>query len=213
MSYTLVPYLVDLDELRRVVGSGDAALLERARERAPDTFAEPERDEDDEEVSVGTALRHLVMGEPPQADSAHQYGYALEHLCAVLGRGLDAGWWEAIRWPVLDATGMSEVLDSGPPVPLPKIADFPRIGFLEPPAIAALAARAAAGPLASIAPSGKRRKPSIQQRLLLGVVGAVFRLPSREPLTPEELRDCLDEAAAWLREATGTGKGLVFFYY
>jgi hypothetical protein len=62
MSYSLIPYLVDLDQLRTAVGSKDEALLAAIATSNPDAF---QGDEDDDEITVGQALRHLVTGEAP----------------------------------------------------------------------------------------------------------------------------------------------------
>lgn len=71
MSYTLTPYLVDLGELRRAVGKRDEALLAAIREGASEYFADEETDEetDEEAISLGEALRHLVMGDPPKPEN------------------------------------------------------------------------------------------------------------------------------------------------
>ena len=76
MSYTLTPYLVDLDELRRTVGSKDGALVRAIIQGKPERFEEdPDADpEDADEVSLRRALTDLVMGNPPAPGAAHRYG-------------------------------------------------------------------------------------------------------------------------------------------
>ncbi len=212
MSYTLTPYLIDLGDLRRAVESRDEALLDAIREGRPEVFAEDEADEgdaDEEEIPLREALRHLVMGEARRVGSAHQYGYALEALCARLGERLDADCWESIRWQVLETTGMDQVLKSGPPVELPPNDSFPAIGFLTPEQISAIVARMEKGPLKTAAPSGKKPRRSFGSWLLGLVISRIIR---RGPLTDEDVRELLEEYEGWLREAESRNKALVFFY-
>ena len=127
MSYSLVPYLVDLPKLRSAVGSKDAALIAAVRRKSPQRF-----DADEYPLTLGQALTHLVMGEKLAKDDAHQYGYALEKLAAHLGKRLDFDLWSGVRWEAMEDSGVAPVMKSGPPVKLPKIrGGFPVIGFLD----------------------------------------------------------------------------------
>jgi hypothetical protein len=210
LSYTLVVYLLDLDELRRAVGSRDEALLSAVIADDPEAFEPEEPDPDDrEEIPPGEALRHLVMGEKHDPGSAHQYGYALEHLCRHLGRRLEGGWWESIRWTVLQATGMEEIL-AGPPVPLPPNDSFPVIGFLTPEQVRPLAEKLREGPLKTAASSGRRRRRGFREWMADWILA---RITHRQPMTDEDVREGLDEYGEWLRTADSEGKSLVFFYY
>jgi hypothetical protein len=151
------------------------------------------------------------MGEAPDSRSAHQYGYALERLCAHLGERLDADCWESIHWDVLEATGIEEILTrTGPPVPLPPIDNFPAIGHLKAADIASMVAKLGDGPLKTAAPSGRKPRRSLRA-WLLGLL--LSRFSRREPLTDEDLRELLDAYAGWLRQAAARQKSLVFFYY
>jgi hypothetical protein len=106
---------------------------------------------------------------------------------------------------------MSELLDkSGPPIPLPPNDDFPAIGHLKAEEIAATIARMGNGHLATAAPSGRKPRRSFRA-WLLGLL--VSRIVQREPMTPEDVRDLLNEYESWLREAAEKQKSLVFFYY
>ena len=125
MSYTLVPYMIDLDRLRAAVGSKDAALVEAVRSKGPEQF-----DSDEYDLTLGQALTQLVMGEKLGRDDTHQYGYALEKLAAHLGRRLPLDLWSGVRWAAMEDSGVAPIMDSGPPVNLPKIDDFPTIGYL-----------------------------------------------------------------------------------
>jgi len=209
MSYTLLPYLVDLDALRGALGSRDEALFAAIVGGDPDEFAD---DGEDGELSLARALRHLIQGKPLLATAAYQYGYALEHLCRYYGEMLPSDCWESIRWQVLEQTGFAEVLDrTGPPVPLPPSTDFPRIAHLTPEAAAGILAKAGDQPLRSATGSRRRRR-----RRSLGTMLLQFILPpafSRPPMSDDDLRETLDEYAGWLRTAVERNLGLVFFYY
>jgi len=95
MSYPLTPYLVDIEAVRAALGSGDEALLATIVDQDPDQLADDGGADD--ELPVGLALRHLILGDPPVVESAYQYGYALEHLCRHFGEALDSDGWESIR--------------------------------------------------------------------------------------------------------------------
>lgn len=125
MSYSLVPYMVDLDKVRKAVGSGDADLVEQIRNSDPQRFGD-----DGEDLSLGTALQQLVMGEPLIEEHGYQYGYALEQLVKHLGKELPLDLWCGVRWAAVADSGVEPILMSGSPVPLPEIPDFPTIGHL-----------------------------------------------------------------------------------
>jgi hypothetical protein len=210
MSYSLVPYVLDLEALGRAVGGADEALIAAIIQRDPEDFAEGEPDAAG--VSLGEALRALVMGGPFVSGAEHQYGYALERLCEHLGERLDRGdVWADIRWDVIEGTGMEEILDdAGPPVPLPKINSYPAVGHLTVAQVAEMAASLAQGHLTTAAPSGRKRRPGFRAR----IVGLILRqITRREPLSAADLRELMDEFEEWLRQAAAKKQGLVFFYY
>lgn len=209
MSYNLVPFLVDLDQLRGAIGSKDTTLLAALQRANPDAF---QYDEDDEGISLGQALKHLVMGERPDPASAHQYGYALMELCGHLGEEVaERDLWSSIRWEVLESTGADQLLSqTGPPVPLLPMDDFPVMGHLQAAEIAALVAKLGNGRVTTAAPSGRKPRRSLRSRL----IGWLFSgLTRREPMTAEDVRECLEEYEGWLREAAAKHKSLVFFYH
>ncbi|MGV3719289.1 MAG: DUF7691 family protein [Actinomycetota bacterium] len=210
MSYSLVPYLVDLEQLRQAVGGKNEALLAAVIAGNPDALQDAEPD--DEELSLAQALRHLVMGEPLDAGSAHQYGYALMELCRHLGEELpERDLWESIHSNVLESTGADELLSrTGAPVPLPKIDDFPYIGHLEAAQISALVDRLGGGRLISASPTGRKPRRSFRSWLIGKLLSRITR---RGPMTAEEVRECLDEYEGWLRAAAAKKKSLVFFYH
>ena len=97
MSYTVSPYLVSIDELKKAIGGKDrawgiAVLKKRAKENG-EPFDEGEWDkparEDDEEDEWNTvaAVKALVNGNlKSKKIKGYQYGYALEAICQYLGK-------------------------------------------------------------------------------------------------------------------------------
>lgn len=215
MSSTLTPYLVDLEELRRAVGSKDESLLSAVIQGNEEDFGR--EDDDEDEIPLGRALRHLVMGEPPDTGSAHQYGYALMRLCDHLGTttsSLDL--WSGVQWDCVESTGLDEVFDrSGPPVPLPPSDDFPTIGFLTAEEIASTVSKLGDGHVTTAGSSTRGWKPPGIKKLLRNLLLSILRraFSQREKLRDEDVRELLDEYEGWLREAAANNKALVFFYY
>jgi hypothetical protein len=210
VSYSLVPYAVDLNQLRAALGSKDEALLTAILESDPERF---EEDEDEGELSLRAALRHLVMGLNRRNDSGYQYGYALEHLCAYLGERLDSDEWESIRWEVLEETGMVEIMEgNGSPVRLSRINDFPSLGHLTPEQVRVMAERIEQGPLTTAALSGKKPQRSASTAVLGWVLSRITSR-RRSRMTDQERRELLAEYEDWIKTAAANGKGLVFFYY
>jgi hypothetical protein len=132
MSYCLTPFLVDVPKLRAIIGCRIPEIVTAAKAVCHSRDAdEPdvEFDEDEEQVPIGTAIRHLVMGEPLNEDYGHCYGYALMELCHVAGELIGSRAWAPIPgWEAVEACGLGEILFTGPPVELPTIDDFPGIG-------------------------------------------------------------------------------------
>lgn len=184
ISYALTPYLIDLEELRRAVGSRSQALIAEALGGDPNEFKDPwEADEDGEVeglVTVDQALRHLVMAEPLNRDCGSEYGYALERLCHHLGEVTVPDVWGAVRWAAVTDSGLEDLLTkTGSPVPIPD-RDFPTIGHWT---IAEVAAK--------VSELGNSHLKS----------------------EDDELQELLDEYESWLRSAAAKGKAIVFFYY
>jgi hypothetical protein len=150
MSYRLTPIAVDLDALRLALGSRDAALLGKIRGRfyaetkKIDRLLKETLDPDDEPLSTGDVLRHLIMGEPYRDDAGFAYGYGLELVCRQIGKTLSNDAWSAVRdeWfdgvsTALRACGVNSSAFSardlafrGPPLSLPSFEGFPNIGYL-----------------------------------------------------------------------------------
>jgi hypothetical protein len=128
MSYSLIPYAIELKHLRASVGSKKKALVEAVIKGHPKRFKE---EASSGEVSLRDALTHLVMGESQDDDSGHVYGYALEELCRHLGTELKVDLWCGVRWEAMEILLLEKLLkESGSPVELPFIPDFPAIGHI-----------------------------------------------------------------------------------
>ncbi|HEU5118282.1 MAG TPA: hypothetical protein VFT74_16810, partial [Isosphaeraceae bacterium] len=132
MGYSTVAYAVDIDRLRSVFGSEDAQLLQKIEakhakdlRRGDKTFADQIRDG---APTQGEALRQIIAGKIEGPDWAgFQYGYVLEILCKHLGTLLDND--DLIAF-ISDLEIPTALIESGPPLPIPRPRDFPDIGYL-----------------------------------------------------------------------------------
>jgi hypothetical protein len=199
VSYHLTPIAIDLDALRAAIGSRDAALMGKIRGRF---YADSKRidrllkevlDPDEEPLTTGDILRHLIMKEPYREDAGFAYGYCLELLCYQLGDELNNSEWSAMHDDWFD-TVASALRDSGvntsalsiralafrgSPVSLPPIDDFPGIGYLTTAEIGTARAALAA---ADLSRSGDEAAASIRQ------------------------------VAEWLSTCAGSNRDLICFY-
>jgi hypothetical protein len=154
VSYTLQPIAVDLDVVRKVIGSKDRKLLARLKKELAedleqvDSMLEDYVDEDEGEEPLTTAdvLQHLILGEPYSTAEGvgFAYGYCFGALCDHYGEMLDNDHWSAMRYPWFDAVqkaleqagvtkkqfAISALVERGAPVKLPEIDDFPGLGYL-----------------------------------------------------------------------------------
>jgi hypothetical protein len=129
MSYVLTPFLIDLEQLRKAVGSRDesllAAVVDASRSPDPDVDLRCEG-----QVPLSPELRQLVMGDPLDDESGSEYGYALQLLCRHLGQEILPDVWEGVRWAAVVDAGLEEPFETrGAPVRLPD-RDFPAIAYL-----------------------------------------------------------------------------------
>ncbi|HUT94148.1 MAG TPA: hypothetical protein VMY37_32105 [Thermoguttaceae bacterium] len=125
MGYVLSAYIVSVDHLRSVVGSGDTKLLKRVIKSNPDEFdGQDEFPEGSNRLPLATALQHIIDGQPLVEREYNQYGYALEELCRYLGVVCLADRWD------IGSTGIDRILETGPPVQLPPREGSPKIGVL-----------------------------------------------------------------------------------
>lgn len=156
MGATFTVYAVPFDQLRRVPGSGDRALVAAIAASGAYFLAQvddlADADAGEEVPTCREALGQLVDGRPMAGHLGYLYGYALEAICAHLGRELEgvsaisraSGWIDPVD-AFLGAAGVPVALTDlvfGPcPVAIPTPDDHPFIGSWPPAAIpAALAA-------------------------------------------------------------------------
>ena len=138
MSYHLTAYLVDLGQIRSLIGSNDGtalARLERALAKAMQLrgnkkIARVAKDA----PSVLTSLRRMVRGDlepansPDRARHGPYNGYGLQFMCHHLGRRLPGEQFEGIHSSFLDHVAIIKpFLDAPPPFPLTHPRDFPFI--------------------------------------------------------------------------------------
>jgi hypothetical protein len=130
MSYVLLPVVIDIPALEAAVGSKDQALIDAIMAHDPDYYKSDLTD-DGARVTPGMAIHHLVMGKPLNEDYAHEYGYALSAMCSHMGEVIVPKHWAGVGWDVVDRCGLEVVMtETGPPVPLPPIDNFPMIGHI-----------------------------------------------------------------------------------
>jgi hypothetical protein len=130
MSYTLIPYFVDVAKLSSTIGSKDESVA-----KAVVAVASLECDEDDDEDQIDDELEEaifqLVTGEEKYPVGADQFGYALEEICEYCGKRPPIQYWDAVHWSAVEGCGLDDLLtNTGPPVQLPLSDDFPKIGHL-----------------------------------------------------------------------------------
>lgn len=134
MSYTVHPYLVDLQKLRKVYGSKDTNLATAIEAQCAEYIARHDRRHASAPPLVD-ALRQVINGEARQEEFAWQYGYALELLCIYLGVRLPNDHFEGLRGAAINMIGEIDglrELNHGSKLPIPVAApsDFPAITFI-----------------------------------------------------------------------------------
>jgi hypothetical protein len=227
VSYSLVPYIVDLEKVKSAINSGDKELLAKLLQKSeldddldPSMSDEVENDDDDEdnEPSLGRAVGDLILGRKRVEWAGFQYGYALEQLCNYFGTSPQGDNWSGVRWEIMEATGADVLLvSSGSPVELPEIDDFPTIGYLSAQDVQMAAQSISPEGLTTAAPAGRKIKKTIAQKMLGPVfrwlLGRMMGISKRGDLTPEDKRSLLKEYEQWLKQAASAKQSIVFFYY
>jgi hypothetical protein len=150
VGYGAMAYTVDLDRLRAEIGSGDRDSAERysatftehnqyLQDMIDDTIG------DEGSVTVADVARHMILGEPCDERIGFAYGYFLKHLCETHGTFEDNyGWMPVpVDFPqrlddylagqglLAEGFTVTDLVFGGSPVPLPRIDDFPGIGYRE----------------------------------------------------------------------------------
>jgi hypothetical protein len=227
VSYSLVPYIVDIEKVKNAINSGNKELLAKVLQKSeleddfdPNKSDEEESDDDDEddEPSLGRTVGDLILGRKRVEWAGFQYGYALEQLCSYFGKIPEGDNWCGVRWEIMEATGADVLLvSSGSPVQLPEIDDFPTIGFLSAQEVQKAVQSIGPEGLATAAPAVKKIKKTLAQKLLGPVFMWLLRrmtgIPKRGNLTPEDKKSLLNEYEQLLKQAASANQSIVFFYY
>lgn len=190
----MVRCLLDQDSAKQTAQCGEKADAERdtKRNRLPCP-------------STAEALRHLIMGEECDRRVAFKYGYVLESLCRHFGEVLPhdnwcdlrsgQGWFQELDDTLRLAGVPTEVfsisgrlVERGSPIPIPKIRDFPFIGYLLVAEIEQL-----------LEALGKARIDDIGEE----------EEEEEEPWLPEGLND----VRCWLRTCAESRRDLACFYF
>jgi hypothetical protein len=153
MSSSVNVFVVELDKLRRAIGSHDRQLIEAIQEDQERFLASIDDIDDEAELKCAQAVEHLIAGNPSDDCPGYLYGYAVEAICRQLGHELPnicpiAG---ATDWLAeVDAAlkihqvplQLSALVFGKCPVEIPQPDDCPCIGVWSPqsipPALAAL---------------------------------------------------------------------------
>ncbi len=148
MSYTVCPYLLKIDDLKKAVGSRDDALFAAVLKHNADEDGEEwdddeeendecvdtdEDDEDDDERMVTkAAIRAIIDGNlQSKTIQPHQYGYALEAICRYMGNQEFVEALESVRGSWTFEEMWPWILGSKSPVSLPDEGDdFPYVGHI-----------------------------------------------------------------------------------
>ncbi len=133
MKYRLVPYSVNVAQLRNRMGSGDRSLVstvERLLRDQTEWWCESPS-ASDVSFRLMDAVIDLIDGEISNPDAGRMYGHALQLLCESMGCRLPNHHWTGLRWSMLESVGLNGIMGTGPPVAMPPIPDFPTIGHLE----------------------------------------------------------------------------------
>jgi hypothetical protein len=156
MGYILTATAIDLGKVSDALGSKNRRLVSVLVKKFGDEFEqfdEMAADFGDDEagevaLTMRTALAQMVMGEEYNEELGFMYGYALELICRHFGEELLNQHWSAMpsgsEWAKtvdrgLKAAGVPEsvlrvqkhLMYRGAPIAIPKVEDFPSIGYLK----------------------------------------------------------------------------------
>jgi hypothetical protein len=197
MGYGFSVYGVDLAKLQPVWGSKNARLAAAIKSKQAEELAGNDEwfsDEIEEGApSLASALDEIIAGKATKKKHGFQYGYALERLCAHMGKRIDDSdlsyAFDQNLDPLLKKVKQprtAKLLCTGVlPLAIPRPSDFPVIGTIDAPCMAILA-RA---------------------------------LDAVEPAIPEDDDDELGiawviaELRGWIRRARRSKKAIVWFAY
>ncbi|MDT0322458.1 DUF7691 family protein [Streptomyces millisiae] len=142
MSYGVMAFAADLEWFRGILGCGDRAIVDSDLASWADQLDEIDRSLGlTPEAGCRLAYERMIMG-GEQVGHPATYGYCFELFCMRLATylpndhwsGMDSRWFGAVR-DALREGGVPDfdpasLIRNGPGVPLPRIADFPRIGHV-----------------------------------------------------------------------------------
>jgi hypothetical protein len=192
----IVPYLVQLDQLRAFAGCKDIFrarhIVDVYKSEIADNSAVYRQAIADGAPTLARTIEQICMGEPLKGFGA-QYVYGLELLCAHFGGKLrnssvypsDDDWLMRVLDPIFDAWKLGEWLSfkrlvyGAWPVKLPH-ADFPRGGTVE--------------------------ADAVQRTLQVMRAGAL-------PKFDKEVVNIIGEVRGWIEGAAAKNAGIVCFYY
>lgn len=151
VSYSMIPYAVDVEKLNGLIAARDQDTFERAAEGLPtariEAFLE-KRLFGDKGPAPSSLLRHLMFDETPSPSAGSAYYYVYEHLCGLAGQRLEhAGWTHKtanfpkqvssalVRAGVLEGFDMALLTGGRSVIWLPRhyewnIDKYPQIGFI-----------------------------------------------------------------------------------
>jgi hypothetical protein len=145
MSSTLSVYVISFDRLKNVRGSRDRGLVEAIGAELEYFLSQVDelRDEDEDVPTCRDAVAQIVEGAPLAAHLGYLYGYALEAICAHLGRELPgvssisraAAWIDEVDEFLAGKgipIGLSNLVFGVCPVDIPTPDDHPSIGSWPP---------------------------------------------------------------------------------
>jgi hypothetical protein len=145
MSSTLSVYVISFDRLKKVRGSRDRGLVEAIGAELESFLSQVDelRDEDEDVPTCRDAVAQIIEGAPLAAHLGYLYGYALEAICAHLGRELPgvssisrAAAWIDVVDELLEGKGipigLSTLVFGVCPVDIPTPDDHPSIGSWPP---------------------------------------------------------------------------------
>ena len=162
MSYAINVYAVSVERLKEIAGSRDKAMLDAILAKQASFLSTIDDIDDEMEMTCADALSKMINGQISHDDPGYLYGYALESLCAQVGVELpnicpisDVGEWIEEVDAILETGSVpirvSDLVNSGSPVPIPTPDDFPFIGFWLADEIPAALAALRSLPLAGLA--------------------------------------------------------------
>ena len=145
MSSTLSVYVISFDRLKNVRGSRDRGLVEAIGAELEYFLSQVDelRDEDEDVPTCRDAVAQIIEGAPLAAHLGYLYGYALEAICAHLGRELAgvssisraAAWIDVVDEFLVGKgipIGLSNLVFGVCPVDIPTPDDHPSIGSWPP---------------------------------------------------------------------------------